>query len=206
VVSVTRHSTRRLGAPPRPVPEVASLRADQRERRDRIVAAASALMSAVDYDRIQVKDVADEAGVALGTLYRYFHSKDHLFACALLAWSEGFGERIERRTSGSTRDRVAAIYRRAARAFDRDPRVFGALQQVQASSDPGAAEVIGTFADQQSAAFGQALEGYDSPRRDDVLAVMGAVLDGNLRAWQQGRISIAEVHRAIDRAATLIFD
>ena len=132
--------------------------------------------------------------------------EDHLFGCALLAWSTGFGERIDRRSSGATRDRVAAIYRRAARAFERDPLVYAALLQVQASTDPDAAAVIATFEDQQSSAFGEALDGYDSPRRDDVLAVMGAVLDGNLRAWHLGRIPIAEVHRAIDRAAALIFD
>jgi AcrR family transcriptional regulator len=192
---------------PRPLPDLDTLRPDQRDRRDRIVAAASHLMSSTDYDRIQVKDVADEAGVALGTIYRYFRSKDHLFACALLTWSAGFGERIERRSSSAaTRDRVAAIYRRAARAFERDPKAYAALQQVQASTDVDAAAVMHTFAATQSAAFGGALDGYDSPRRDDVLAVMGAVLDGNLRAWSQGRIPIAEVHRAIDRAAALIFD
>jgi AcrR family transcriptional regulator len=203
---MTRHSTRPAGVEPRPVPVVDDLRPDQRERRDRIVAATARLLASVDYDRLQVKDVADEAGVALGTLYRYFHSKDHLAACALLAWSDGFGERIERRSSGSTRDRVAAIYRRAARAFERDPKIYAALVQVQASADPHAAQVVATFEDQQSAAFGEALDGYDSPRRDDVLAVMGAVLDGNLRAWQLGRITIGEVHRSIDRAASLIFD
>lgn len=203
---MTRHSTRPAGLAPRTLPDLDSLRPDQRDRRDRIVAAAAALMSTVDYERIQVRDVADEAGVALGTLYRYFGSKDHLFACALLAWSAGFGERLDRRSSGTTRDRVAAIYRRAARAFERDPLVYAALLQVQASTDPDASAVIATFEDQQSAAFGQALDGYDSPRRADVLAVMGAVLDGNLRAWQLGRIPIVEVHRAIDRAAALIFD
>ena len=203
---MSRHSTRPARTEPRDLPAVESLRPDLRERRDRIVAAARHLMTTVDYDRIQVKDVADEAGVALGTIYRYFNSKDHLFACALLAWSQGFGERLELAASGSTRDRVAAIYRRAARAFEREPRVYGALAPVQASTDPHAVAVTAAFADQQSAAFGAALDGYDSPRRADVLEVMGLVLDGNLRAWQLGRQPVAEVHRAIDRAAALIFD
>ena len=56
----------------------------------------------VDYERIQVKDVADEAGVALGTLYRYFNSKDHLFALALLDWASGFRRRVEKRRDGPT--------------------------------------------------------------------------------------------------------
>src|SRR5439155_18432285 len=77
-----KHSTRPSAAPPRVIPTVGSLRVDQQERRARVVQAAAQFMVATDYDRIQVKDVADAAGVALGTLYRYFNSKDHLFAFA----------------------------------------------------------------------------------------------------------------------------
>ena len=43
-----------------------------------------------DYDSLQMKDITAAAGVALGTTYRYFSSKDHLVAEALLAWSEQF--------------------------------------------------------------------------------------------------------------------
>jgi photosystem II stability/assembly factor-like uncharacterized protein len=96
---------------------------------------------------------------------------------------------------------ISGFYR-----FGRLLLATSALAQVQASTDPHAVAVTAAFADQQSAAFGAALEGYDSPRRADVLEVMGLVLDGNLRAWQLGRQPVAEVHRAIDRAAALIFD
>jgi AcrR family transcriptional regulator len=242
------HSTRSADAPERVLPEISSLRGDQRERRQRIVDAAVELMCDVDYDRVQVKDVADRAGVALGTLYRYFNSKDHLFACALLRWSEGFGEgpgvsgerpgvsgersgagggtsggngtRGRDRApagSGTARaaggppegdagERVKAVYRRAARAFERQPRVHVVLVQVQASADHYATDMFRTFADRQKAAFGAALA--DSPLTDahrrDVVSVMSAVLSDNLRGWTLGAQPIAEVYAAIDRAADLI--
>ena len=37
-----------------------------------------------------MRDVAREAGVALATVYRYFTSKEHLYAAALLDWASNF--------------------------------------------------------------------------------------------------------------------
>jgi TetR/AcrR family transcriptional regulator, cholesterol catabolism regulator len=205
---MARHSTRPETAAVRTPPEVDSLPGAQRQRRQRIIAAAQDLMFEIDYDKIQVKDVADRADVALGTLYRYFNSKDHLFACALLAWSQSFPDHIAFTTPGPTVDRVKAIYRLAARAFERQPRVYGVTMQVQNSTDPHAAEVFATFARQQNQAFGLALESsrLSEARCLDVTAVMGAVLDENLRTWQCGRQPIEAVYQAIDRAAELILN
>jgi AcrR family transcriptional regulator len=49
-------------------------------RRDRILEAAVELGASRDFERVQMNDVARCAGVAIGTLYRYFPSKIHLFA------------------------------------------------------------------------------------------------------------------------------
>jgi TetR/AcrR family transcriptional regulator, cholesterol catabolism regulator len=204
---MARHSTRPEAATVRVPPAVDTLPDAQRERRARIIGAAQQLMVAVDYDRIQVKDVADRAEVALGTLYRYFNSKDHLFACALVDWSESFGQHMAFSTTGPTVDRVKAIFRLAARAFERQPRVYAVLMQVQNSTDRHADEVFATFARQQNDAFGRALETsrLSERKRQDVVAVMGAVLDENLRSWQGGRQPIDGVYEAIERAAELIF-
>ena len=80
----------RRGAHKQPPPPVESLDLRQRERRDRIVQATVQLMGDHDYESLQMKDITAAAGVALGTTYRYFSSKDHLVAEALLAWSEQF--------------------------------------------------------------------------------------------------------------------
>lgn len=199
-----RHSTRPRHAPEREVPLIDELRADQRERRDRIVTAAAELMIDVDYGDIAVKDVAERAGVALGTLYRYFGSKDHLMACALLAWSSHFPDRAAPATDAPAADRVRAVYQRAARAFEREPRVFDVLMQVQASRDPHAAEVFADFAERQTAAFAAALSDLPSDVGSDVVDIMSAVLTENLRSCQLGQCTRAEVRHRIDRAAHLL--
>lgn len=55
----------------------------QRERRRRIIRAASTLAAERDLDQVQMQDVAREAKVAIATLYRYFPSKTHLFMALL---------------------------------------------------------------------------------------------------------------------------
>ena len=57
-----------------------SLTKSQAARRGRVIEAALTLGSDGGYDAVQMRDVATKAGVALGTIYRYFSSKDHLLA------------------------------------------------------------------------------------------------------------------------------
>jgi len=52
----------------------------QHARRDRILREAGRLGAAHGLERVQMAQVAERAGVALGTLYRYYPSKHHLFA------------------------------------------------------------------------------------------------------------------------------
>src|SRR3990172_6772256 len=61
-----------------------ALRASQRTRRSRIIGSAVRLAASGGYDAVQMREVAADSKVALGTLYRYFPSKDHLLASAML--------------------------------------------------------------------------------------------------------------------------
>ena len=64
------------GAKRPPNPDDLTLK--QRARWDRIVHAALHLLEHNAYEQIQIREVADAAQVALGTVYRYFASKDVL--------------------------------------------------------------------------------------------------------------------------------
>src|SRR5262249_28529247 len=58
------------------------------ERRDAIVAAARALAAEGGMAAVQIAPVAARAGVAAGTVYRYFPSKTELVAAVIEAVSE----------------------------------------------------------------------------------------------------------------------
>jgi AcrR family transcriptional regulator len=189
-----------VSAPPR----VDDLDDAQRARRDRIVDAAVELMLQHPYEDVQMKDVTAAAGVALGTTYRYFSSKEHLVAEALLAWARRYRSAGPLEQRGRSVDQLKAAYRRAARAFERHPNVYGHLRAVQATSDPAAVETFERFARVQNEAFASFLPRIPSPRREQILSVMGAVLDANLRDWTLGRHPIARVYRQLDVAADLL--
>jgi AcrR family transcriptional regulator len=192
------------GAQPRhraPLPE--SLDSRQRARRDRIVMATVAMLPHTEYENLQMKEVTAAAGVALGTTYRYFNSKEHLVAEALLVWSLQFA-REPVPFEGKTVDRLKLAYHRAVRAFEVNPCVYGHMVAVQGSHDPRAIEIFELFGSGQLDAFAVYLARMPNPRRDRVIAVMNAVLGENLRLWSYGRKTIDEVYAAIDSAAELL--
>jgi AcrR family transcriptional regulator len=56
---------------------------DKEQRRDAILAAAVTLMDRERYDGVTMAAVAREAGIAKGTTYLYFHTKEQLFLALL---------------------------------------------------------------------------------------------------------------------------
>jgi AcrR family transcriptional regulator len=84
-----------------PTPETALARS-QAARRERVVSAALSLAAEGGYDAVQMRDVAVRASVALGTIYRYFTSKDHLLAAACVGWVGDLERRLARRPARPT--------------------------------------------------------------------------------------------------------
>ena len=66
----------------------------QRRRRQRIIECAIALAAEGGYDAVQMRTVAARSGVALGTLYRYFTSKEHLLVSAMALQVSGLRARM----------------------------------------------------------------------------------------------------------------
>jgi TetR/AcrR family transcriptional regulator, cholesterol catabolism regulator len=112
----------------------------QQARRQRVIDAAMALGLDGGYDAVQMRDVAAQADVAMGTVYRYFTSKDHLLAAALVYWVEQLAVRIEQHPPQGDlpADRVLDVLDRALRAMGRQPRLVAAVFTSLSSPDPGA--------------------------------------------------------------------
>src|ERR1700677_2482935 len=113
------------------VPAIPSTPA-QHGRYDRILATATAMLTAGGEEMLQTKELAQRAEVSLATLYRYFPSKDHV----LLAISYSRYESALRRVTnepphGATmQERVSSHLLREFRAEQRDQRLTAALTRV----------------------------------------------------------------------------
>ena len=188
-------------------PDPASLPRGQQERRDRIVGAAIALLEqGGEYDAIQMRDVAQEAGVALATVYRYFTSKEHLYAAALLQWSTRSPEREHSKRAGtSDEERLRALMRRAVRAFERYPQMMRAEIVLENSSDPNARALFDQFAARNASALTSALSSTEPEQAAVIVETINCVLATRLRSWALGRTDISDVNRSIERSIDLIF-
>ena len=67
-------------------PDSPPLTERQEARRRRILHASAQLASRGGFDAVQMRDVATRAEVALGTIYRYFPSKDSLLLAVMVHW------------------------------------------------------------------------------------------------------------------------
>jgi len=191
-----------------PVPAVEDLPAGQRARRARIIAAALDLLADADYERIQIRMVAERAGVALGTLYRYFPSKEHLFAAALAEWGSGFGPRQSGRADTRPADpeaRLKRALRDAVTAFERNPQLFSLVNLLSSVDDPDVAETYWRYAEQTRAAFMGVLDGVDPDVAETIVWMSLALLTSVLQSWVTGRVTIDEARRRLDKGVDVIF-
>lgn len=183
----------------------ASLPRVQRERRQRIVDAALALLESNEYDAIQVRDVAEEAHVALATLYRYFSSKEHLYAAALLCWAADYPSGLSRSRDTDAEAGIRALMRRAVRAFERYPHVVRVVIVLETSDDPNARALFDEFARRNTEAFTDALSALDPETAAAIHFTLNSVMFTRLRSWALGRATISDVHRSVERTLDLIF-
>jgi AcrR family transcriptional regulator len=168
----------------------------QRARRDRIVDAGLTLLNERDFDKIQVKDVAEEANVALGTLYRYFSSKEHLFAEVLVRWAGTLRTHISRNPLRGATDaqRLTQVINRSVRAFQRQPSLARLVATLETSSDPYATEILDRLGRTTGDIYVEAIHDLDRETAHRIVVVVDAVLAARLRSWVAGRISIATMN------------
>jgi len=109
----------------------------QLEKRQRISTAGVDLARQLGYDGFTTRDVAKQAGVAIGTVYHNFTSKDHLLAEGLLDWLEEFDEQLESQPIRGRRvsTRLMELYERMALRSSSEPRLHEALRRAMTSSD-----------------------------------------------------------------------
>jgi TetR/AcrR family transcriptional regulator, cholesterol catabolism regulator len=202
-------------APPQPVE---SMTAAQLARRQRVLDAVVELVAAGRLDDMGMKDIADRSGVALGTIYRYFSSRDHVAAAALLEWAQtldggqggaapGAGDGPDGAgtgVAGSMTDRLVAILHRAVRAYERQPTFARLLILAATSTDPFASEAFARMGGSVYDTLGSALDGLDPGERRRVLDVVGAVWYQAMIEWVNDRKTIAQVYESVESAARLV--
>jgi AcrR family transcriptional regulator len=117
------------GPPAAAVPTPTTRSRSQHQRRKRIVQAAAALASRGGVEAMQMRTVAERAGVALGTLYRYFPSKMDLVVAVVAEEIDLLETSIQRRPprAATPARRAVDVLMRATRGLMREPELADAL-------------------------------------------------------------------------------
>ncbi|MCL2536064.1 MAG: TetR family transcriptional regulator [Nocardiaceae bacterium] len=184
-----------------------SLPRGQRERRQRIIDAAGELLVADDFERIQIRDVADRSGVALGTVYRYFASKEHLYAAVLRDWSAS--DPIKHQDAPDPglppAERIRIRLHHSVHRFEEYPTYLRLQNVLRHSTDPVVCALFAEFSQQALASYRDQL--FDLPEEDasDIVAIVTAVLTHELILFGLGRQDVSEVHRLLDRTVDMVF-
>jgi AcrR family transcriptional regulator len=178
----------------------------QEARRQRVIDAAMELALEGGYEAVQMRDVATRADVAMGTVYRYFSSKDHLLAASLVYWAEQLEARLAQHPAkGATpAERVTGVLDRALRSLARQPRLGAAVFMALSSSDRGAVEaqmqITGVMESIVVKAIGE-------PAPSDVMErsrMIGHIWYSAMTGWVNGWSSVERVHAELEIAADLL--
>jgi AcrR family transcriptional regulator len=186
--------------------------AAQRERRKRILDATYELAKSGGFDAVQMRAVAEQADVALGTLYRYFPSKIHLLVSALGRQFEDASARLnERDIPGDTQaERVLYVLKRMARGMQGDPKLTEALTRAFMFADSSVTNEIHVVGMAMTSIVTHAMHGgpvdLDSITDEDIAIarVIGDVWLSALVGWVTGRSTGEQTAAHMETAVKLI--
>lgn len=177
----------------------------QHARYGRILEVAAQLGAENGLERVQMQEVAKLAEVAIGTLYRYFPSKTHLFVAVMVDRIDRMGSLPPRRPRSSTSpaEAVCDVLLQATRALLRTPLLATAMIQSAALSNaasiPDAAKI-----DQHFERLLLDTVGIEEPtiREAAVLRLIVALWFGLVQSALNNRTSIPEIESDLEIACT----
>jgi AcrR family transcriptional regulator len=182
-----------------------ALARSQAARRRRVLDAALRLAERGGFDAVQMRDVATEANVALGTVYRYFTSKERLLLEAMVEEIEALAARLEARPPVGTTpaDRIVEVLSRGTASLQRHPEVTAAMVRAFGAADE--ADVVRRVSDIMTGIItGVMHDGPPTPRDLAVARTLQQVWLSSLIGWVGGVDDPARVVADLETATQLL--
>jgi AcrR family transcriptional regulator len=187
-------------------------------RRDKILDVAVQLAEEGGFDNVRQRDVAAKAGVALGTLYKSFRSKEDILTAALEREAEMLERRMEAKPAvGSTRvDRVDNFFSIVTRGLCRKPKYARAVLRAMASGEPEVAGKVAAYQERIAGLIIAAMRGVGRLSYSDAKAspptkkeaasafALQQYWFASLVGWSAGLNSVNDVVSQIRMMATVL--
>src|SRR5579884_4253709 len=191
---------------------------EMKARRDKILDVAVALAEEGGFDNVRQRDVAAKAGVALGTLYKSFRSKEDILTAALEREAEMLERRMEAKPAqGANRiERVGAFFNVITRGLCRKPKYARAVLRAMASGEPEVAGKVAAYQERITgliiaAGRGVGRLGYadakaapPSAKEAQMAFALQQFWFASLVGWSAGLISVNEAVEQVRRMAVVL--
>ncbi|MCV7251244.1 TetR/AcrR family transcriptional regulator [Mycolicibacterium fluoranthenivorans] len=172
-------------------------------RRSQIVAAALAALKVHDYEQIQMRDVAVAADVALGTLYRYFSSKEHVYAAVLMEWAQPVFDDNARDDRPAER-RVRQKVRDIITSFERWPAFFKVCMLLQNTTDANAQPLMQQFAETAQRTLAADFAALGHQESFDTAIMLWGIISTMLSGAIHNGYPIGDAYRVADAFIDLV--
>jgi AcrR family transcriptional regulator len=180
----------------------------QEERRRRILRTVVQLASRGGFDAVQMREVAELSGVALGTLYRYFPSKVHLLVATMQDQLQLMLEQLRKHPpqAGEPGARVAETLMRAFHVLQSEPQLAEAMVRSLSIADRSLCAEVDQVSRLTARLIMNAmgLSGPPTPPQVAAIRVIAHTWHATLIDWLSGRASIAEVRGDLETACRLL--
>jgi len=184
-----------------------ALARNQAARRRRVIDATLGLAAGGGFDAVQMRDVAAEAGVALGTVYRYFESKERLLLEANLEQVEELRLLLAARPPAGEHavDRVVDVLRRAAHNQTRQPEATAAMVRALGSARPEESDAVARVSEAMTRIITRAMHEDAPSERDRAVArILSQVWLSSLIGWVGGVDGPEVMGEDLERAARML--
>jgi len=160
------------------------------------------------YEAVQMREVAALSDVALGTIYRYFNSKDAVLVAGMAGWIGLARKSIaaEGIVADRPADQLLAVLESAVRSSISEPKLTAALITALASTEAEVAEVKLEVEHEMAGMISDALGGFEGVDVDGVRRVVGHVWFSAIVSWVGGLRPASSVMDELERAAHLLLD
>jgi AcrR family transcriptional regulator len=188
-----------------------------RDRTDKILDVAIELAEKGGFDNVRQRDVAAAAGVALGTLYKRFRSKEDILCAALDREAEELERRMEKNPikGESPLDRATALFNLMTRGLCRKPNYARAVIRAMASGVPETAGKIAAYhgritglviaAMRSVGRIGPETRPAPSKEETQLAQVLQQLWFANLVGWSAGLFPQSEIIEHLHDAGALLF-
>ncbi|MFF7336723.1 TetR family transcriptional regulator [Streptomyces sp. NPDC008163] len=179
----------------------------QEARRRRILRATAELAGRGGFEAVQMREVAEAAEVALGTLYRYFPSKIHLLVATLRDRLQHLRTTLREHppAGDDAAARVAETLMRAFRAMQREPQLADAMVRALTFADRSASSEVDAVSRLTTAIILDAMgTGHPTPGQLSAVRVIECTWHSALITWLAGRASMAQVRTDIETVCRLV--